>query len=82
MRLWKHFPKKPTKRVQHIAKFIRIGFNGCKECWDEHCKAKKARLGFVDQRMSKAANEEMSRARANALKFFQSYFPGETPINY
>jgi len=82
MRLWKRFPRDPIKRVEHIARFTTTGFSGCKEYWEERCKAKKAKLGLVEQRMSKAANEEMSRARGDALKFFQSLFPGERPLSY
>src|SRR5437773_6877706 len=82
MRFWKRFPDDPFKRVEPVAKFTTAGFKGCKECWDERRREKKAKLGFVDRRMSKAANEEMSRARADALKFFQSLFPGEKPLSY
>jgi hypothetical protein len=82
MRLWKRFPDDPIKRVQHVAELTTAGFKGCKNYWDERCKAKKAKLGFVEQRVSKAANEEMSRACADALKFFQSLFPGERPLSY
>jgi hypothetical protein len=81
MRLSKRFPD-PFKRVEHVAKFTTAGFKGCKEWRSERSKAKKAKLGLVDQRMSKAANEEMSSARADALKFFQSLFPGEMPLSY
>jgi hypothetical protein len=82
MRLWKRFPDDPFKRVEHVAKFTTAGFKGCKDYWNERCKAKKAKLGLVEERMSKAANEEMSRARADALKFFQYLFPGERPLSY
>jgi len=81
MRLSKRF-RDPIKRAEHVAKFTTAGFKGCKEWRGERSKAKKAKLGLVDQRMSKAANEELSRARADALKFFQSLFPGERPLSY
>jgi len=82
MRLSKRFRDDSIKRVEHVAKFTTAGFKGCKEWCDERCKAKKAKLGFVDQPMSKAANQEMSRARADARKFFQSFFPSERPLSY
>jgi hypothetical protein len=83
MRLWDRFPKKQAaiKRLEHIAKFTTAGFKGCKEWCNERWKQKKWKLGFVDQRISQAANEEMSRARADALKYFQSLFPGEKPLS-
>jgi hypothetical protein len=81
MRLSKRF-RDPIKRVEHVAKFTTAGFKGCKEWCDERFKAKRAKLGLVAQQMSKAANEEMSRARADALKFFQSLLPGERPLSY
>jgi len=81
MRLWKGFPDDPNKRVEHVAKFTTAGFNGCKDYWNKRREAIRARRE-VDQRMSKAANEEISRARADALKFFQSLSPGEKPLSY
>ena len=84
MRLWKRFPgrKGAVSRVEHVAKFTTRGLKGCKEWWENRCRSKKDKLGFVDDRMSKAANEEMSRARADALKFFQTLCPGEKPLSY
>ena len=69
------------KRVQHITELTTVGFAGCKAFWDDRQKAKWEKRE-VEQRMSNAANEEMSRARADALKFFQTLFPGEIPLNY
>jgi hypothetical protein len=87
MRLWQRFPRDPVKRVENIVKFTipgskQVGFKGCNEWWRSRCRAKKAKLGFVDDRMSKAANEEMCRARADALRFFQTLFPDEIPLSY
>ena len=87
MRVSKRFRDDPIKRVEHIVKFTipgskRVGFKGCKEWWKDRCRAKKAKLGFVNGRLSKATNEEMSKARADALKFFQSLFPGERPLSW
>src|SRR5438552_803425 len=56
-------------------------FAGARSC-GVGIAVRKAKLGLVEQRMSKAANEEMSRARGDALKFFQSLFPGERPLSY
>ena len=84
MRLWKQFParKGAVSRVEHVAKFTTRGLKGCKEWWENRCRSKKDKLGLVDDRMSKAANEEMSKARADALTFFQSLFRDEMPLNY
>jgi hypothetical protein len=83
MRLWNRFPKRENaiKRVEHTAKLTTAGFKGCKTFWDDRRKAVKEKRA-VEQRISKAANEEMSRAREDALKFFQTLFPSEIPLNY
>jgi len=83
MRLRKRFPGKSNviRRVQHVAELTTAGFAGCKAFWNDRQKAIRAKRN-VDQQMSKAANEEMSRARADALKFFQSLFLGEMPMSY
>ena len=83
MRLRKLYPGKKNliKRVQHVAELTTLGFAGCKAFWNDRQKAKREKRE-VEQRMSKAANEEMSRARADARKFFQTVFPGETPLHY
>ena len=70
-----------TSEVEHIAKFTAAGFNGCKNYWNERSEAKRARRE-VDQRIDKAATEEMSKARADALKFFQTLLPGEIPLSH
>jgi hypothetical protein len=85
MRLRKRFPNRQDaiKRVEHVAELTTAGFSGCKDWWNNRCKAIKEKLeSGVDQRISDLANEEMSRACADALEFFQSYFQGQTPINY
>ena len=85
MRLWKQFPNRQDaiKRVEHVAELTTAGFSGCKDWWNNRCKAIKEKLGSgVDQRISDLANEEMSRACADALKFFQTLFPGEIPLNW
>jgi hypothetical protein len=74
MRLWKRFPKDPLKRAEHVAEFTTAGFKGCKDYWDGG--------RAVDRIIGKAANEEISKARAKALKFFQSLFPGERPLSW
>jgi hypothetical protein len=83
MRLWKQFPRgEAIKRVEHVAKYTTTGFKGCKDWWNNRCKAIKEKFGSgVDQRISDLANEEMSRACADALKFFQIFFPGEIPLS-
>jgi hypothetical protein len=85
MRVWNAFPGKKNviKRVEHVANLTTTGFKGCKKYWKEYCKAKKSGH-YVDHRMSesKAANEEMSRARTEALKFFQRLFSGEKPLSW
>ena len=83
MRLRKRFPGKRNqiRRVQHVAELTTAGFAGCKAFRDNRQTAKREKRE-VEQRMSKAAIEEMSRACGDALKFFQTYFPGEIPLNY
>ena len=83
MRLWHRFPKRgdAIRRVEHVAKFTTAGFNGCKDWWNDRQKAISEKRE-VDRRISQSASEEMSRARVDALKFFQSLFPGEKPLNY
>ena len=84
MRLWKRFPKRKDaiKRVEHVAALTTANFKGCKDYCEERRKAIQAKLGFVHEAVSKAANEEMSGAPADALKFFESLFPGEKPLSY
>ena len=87
MRLWKQFPNEPIERVEHIVKFTipgskRVGFQGCRDWWKNHCRDKKAKLGNVDDRMSQAASEEMTKARKDALKYFQSLFSGQRPLSW
>jgi len=83
MRLRKRFPGKSNliRRVQHVAELTTAGFAGCKAYWNERQKARRGKRE-VEQGMSKAATEEMSRACGDALKFFQTYFPGEILLNY
>jgi hypothetical protein len=81
MRLWNRFRNDPIKRVEHVAKLTIAGFNGCKTFWNDRRKAVREKRS-VEQRISKAANEEMSRARKDALKYFQSLFPREKPLSY
>src|SRR5262249_55211026 len=87
MRLFQQFPNDPIKRVEHIVKFTipgskRIGFKGCRNWWKNRCRDRKAKLGHVDDRMSQAASEEMSKARKDALRFFQSLFSDERPLSW
>jgi len=83
MRLWHRFPRRKDaiKRVEHVANFTKAGFSGCKEFRDDHKRARREKRE-VERRLSAAANEEMSRARADALKFFQTLFRGEIPLSY
>jgi hypothetical protein len=84
MRLWKRFPNRQDaiKRVEHVAKYTTTGFKGCKDWWNNRCKAIKEKVvSGVDQQISDLANEEMNRACAAALKFFQTYFDSEIPLN-
>jgi hypothetical protein len=84
MRLWNRFPRREDaiKRVEHVAKYTTAGFQGCNDWWKNRCKAIKEKLeSGVDQQISDLANEEMSRACPDALKFFQTFFPGEIPLS-
>jgi hypothetical protein len=83
MRLRKHFPKRKDaiRRVEYVAKFTTAGFKGCKDWWENFCRARKEKRS-VDRQIGKPANEEMSRARADALKFFETLFPDEKPLSY
>jgi hypothetical protein len=83
MRLRKRFPGKSNliRRVLHVAEYTTAGFAGCKVFRDDRQKATREKRE-VEQRMSKAAIEEMSRACGDALKFFQTFFLDEIPLNY
>jgi hypothetical protein len=83
MRLRKRFPGKRNliRRVLHVAELTTAGFAGCRAFRDDRQKARREKRE-VEQRMSKAASEEMSRARGDALKFFQTFFPRKIPLNY
>jgi hypothetical protein len=85
MRIWKYACAAQNgndyltqwKRVKLIAKLC--GYKGCiKEYakYQERCKQ-----GRGDWPMTETASEEMSRARAEARKFFQRLFPNEEPLS-
>jgi hypothetical protein len=80
MRIWEQFPEREhaIKRVELVAKFTTAGFKGCKDFWKERCDSIKAGR-YVDQRISEAAEVEMSRALSGARAFFHELFPGEEP---
>jgi hypothetical protein len=82
MRLSKRFPRREDaiKRVEHVANYTTAGFAGCKAFMDDRQKARREKRE-VEQCMSKEAIEEMSRACGDALKFFQTFFPGEIPLS-
>ena len=82
MRLSKQFPRREDaiKRVEHIANHTTAGFAGCKAFRDDRQKARREKRE-VEQRLSKEAIEEMSRACGDALKFFQTFYPGEIPLS-
>jgi hypothetical protein len=82
MRLWNRLPRREDaiKRVEHVANYTTTGFAGCKAFKDDRQNARREKRE-VEQRTSKAAIEEMSRACGDALKFFQTFFPGEKPLS-
>ena len=82
MRLRKQFQRDKFKRVEYVAKFTTKGFKGCKEWWANHCSARKERRVLDDQTLGTAVPEEISKACRDALKFFQTLFPGEKPLSY
>jgi hypothetical protein len=82
IRLRKRFPGKKNliKRVQHVAELTTAGFARYKAFWNDRQEARREKRE-VEQRMSKAANVEMSSAKAGARKFFRQFFPDEEPMS-
>ena len=78
MRIWKLHQRNPWKRLKLVAE--NCGYEGCVRESEEYEWRRTG--GYGDQPMSNAAQVEMSDARARALSFFQSIFPGETPSNW
>ena len=77
MRIWNR-ERNPWKRLKLVAEFC--GYKGCRDevaAYRERCKQ-----GRGDEQMGKAAQVEMSNARAEARAFFQSLFKGEEPLSY
>jgi len=77
MRIRKH-ARNQWERLELVAKFC--GYHGCVEeakAYRERCE-----YGGGHEPMGAAAKVEISSARADALKFFQSLFPAEEPLNY
>src|SRR5262249_46428205 len=77
MRIWKQEPDQ-WKRLKLVAEFC--GYKGCMEelaAYKERCKE-----GHGNEPMGDAAKVEISSARSEARKFFQSLFPGEEPLSY
>jgi len=83
MRLWKQFPSKlygrPVKRIEHVAKFTEL--KGCRTFWDQLRNARREKE-HVPAEVPNAAKVEMSSARKDALRFFQTLFPGEKPLSF
>jgi len=79
MRIWKRFPKAKhlRQRIREVAKVT--DYKGCNDYVVAHPKA--FRSGQYEP-TTRNAKVEMSKARAHALSFFQSLFPGEKPLNY
>jgi hypothetical protein len=76
MRIWKH-ARNQWERLELVAKLC--GYHGCVE--EAEAYRKRCEDGYGHEPMGAAAKVEMSSARADALKFFQSLFPGEKPLN-
>ena len=77
MRIRKHEPDQ-WKRLKLVEAFCHD--KGCRDevtVYKERCKQ-----GRGDEQMGKAAQVEMSNARAEARAFFQSLFEGEEPLSY
>jgi hypothetical protein len=77
MRIWKR-ERDQWKRLKMVAEFC-----GYKDCIREAAAYKKrCKEGRGDEPMSRAAKIEMSSARSEARKIFQSLFPGQEPLNH
>jgi hypothetical protein len=74
MRLWNR--PNPWQRLQFVAKFC--GYKACAKEVAEH--KERAKRGHAEP-MGNAAKVQMSRAREEAVKYFQCLFPSERPIS-
>jgi hypothetical protein len=78
LRIWKLHERNPWKRLELVAK--ACGYKGCRKAWDDYNTDREQ--GFNVEPMSNRAKAEISGARKDALTFFQSLFPSETPSNF
>jgi hypothetical protein len=77
MRIWRREPNQ-WKRLKLVAECCE--YKGCMEELAAYSQRRKE--GHGDEPMSEAAKVEISRARSEARKFFQTLFPSEEPLSY